>query len=78
MGRIWESLVKSVKRSLKVVFGDKLFIEECLSTFLYKVESILIQRPWTPINDNVNFLKALTPSDLNNGQSRKHSPKNIP
>ena len=59
MGRIWESLVKSVKRSLKVIFGDKLFIEECLSTFLCKVESILIQRPWTPINDNVNFLKAL-------------------
>ena len=62
MGGIWESLVKSVKRSLKVIIRNKLFTEECLSTFLCEVESILNQRPLTPISDDVNDLKALTPS----------------
>ena len=62
MGGIWESLVKSVKRSLKVIIQNKLFTEECLSTFLCEVESILNQRPLTPISDDVNDLKALTPS----------------
>ena len=62
IGGIWESLVKSVKGSLKVIIRNKLFIEECLSTFLCEVESILNQRPLTPISDDVNDLKALSPS----------------
>ena len=62
MGGIWESLVKSVKRSLKVFIWDKLFTEECLLTFLREVESILNQRPLIPISDDVKDLKTLTPS----------------
>ena len=62
MSRIRESMVKSVKCSLKVIIRDKLFIEECLSTFLCEVESILNQRPLTPIRYDVNDLKTLTPS----------------
>ena len=62
MGGIWESLVKSVNPSLKVIIRNKLFTEECLSTFLCEVESTLNQRPLTPISDNVNDLKALTTS----------------
>ena len=58
---IWECLVKSVKPSLKVVSRDKLFTEECLSTFLCKVESILNQRTLTSISDDVNDLKAFAP-----------------
>ena len=53
MGGIWESLVESVKRSLKVIIRDKLFTEEYLSTFLCEVESILNQRRLTPISDDV-------------------------
>ena len=34
MGGIWKSPVKSVKCSLKVIIRNKLFTEECLSTFL--------------------------------------------
>ena len=62
MGGIWGSLVKSVKRFLKVIIRNKLFTEKCLSTFLCEVESILNQGPLTPISDDVNDLKALTPS----------------
>ena len=62
MGGIWESMVKSVKCSLKVIIRNKLFTEECLSRFLCEVESVLNQRPLTPISDDVNALKALTSS----------------
>ena len=62
MGGIWKSLVKSVKRSLKDIIRNTLFTEECLSTFPCEVESILNQRPLTPVSDDVNDLKALTPS----------------
>ena len=58
MGGIWESLVKFVK----VIIRNKLFTEECLSTFLCELESILNQRLLTPISDDVNDLKALIPS----------------
>ena len=54
MGGIWKSLVKSAKCSLKVIIRDKLFTEECLSTLLCEVESVLNQRPLTPISDDVN------------------------
>ena len=77
MGGIWESLVKSVKRSLKVIIRNKLFTEECLSTFLCEVESILNQRPLTPISDDVNDLKTPTPSHSIIG-SYENSPRSIP
>ena len=51
MGDIWESLVKSVKRCLKVIVKDKLFTAE--------VESIINQRPIVPVSDDVNDFEAL-------------------
>ena len=67
MGGIWESLVKSGKRSLKIIIPKKLFTEECLSTFLCEVEAILNQRSLTSISDDVNDLKTLNPSHFLTG-----------
>ena len=39
MGGVWESLVKSVKRSLKVITRDRVFTEESLYMFLCETES---------------------------------------
>ena len=39
-----------------------MFTEECLSTFLCEVESVLNQMPLTPISDDINNLKGITPS----------------
>ena len=36
MGGVWESLVKSVKKTLKVIVKDRIFTEDCLYTFLCK------------------------------------------
>ena len=39
MAGVWESLVKSVKRSLKVITRDRVFTEESLYMFLCETES---------------------------------------
>ena len=41
MGGIWEALIISVKRALKVVIQDRLFTDETLATLMCEVESIL-------------------------------------
>lgn len=55
-----KSVVKSIKRSLKVIIRDKLFTEEYLPTLLCEAESILNQRLLTLTSNDVNDLKALT------------------
>ena len=67
IGGIWESLVKSVKRCLKVTIRDKLFTVESLATFICEVESIINQRPIAPVSDDVNGFEALTPNHFITG-----------
>ena len=62
MGGVWKSLVKSVKRSLKVITRDKDFTEELLYTFLCEVESVINDRLLTPTNDSISDFEALTPN----------------
>ena len=47
MGGIWEALIKSVKRALKVVIQDLLFTDEMLATLMCKVKPMLNQRSLT-------------------------------
>ena len=49
---IWESLVKSVKRSLKVITRD--FTEAPLYMFLCEVESVINNCPLTPASDSIS------------------------
>ena len=60
MGGVWESLVKSVKRSLKVIPRDRLFTEESFHTFLCEVESVINNCPLTPTSDSISDFEALT------------------
>ena len=41
MGGVWEFLVKSVKRALRLSTGDRAFTEDLLTTFLCEVESVI-------------------------------------
>ena len=47
MGGIWEALIKSVKRALKVVIQDRLFTDEMLATLMCEVKLMPNQRPLT-------------------------------
>ena len=69
MGGAWESLIKSVKRSLKAITLDRIFTEEALYTFLCEVESLLNNHPVTPSSDDINDYEALTPNHLILGNS---------
>ena len=59
--RVWESLVKSVKRALKVIIRDRAFTEDLITTFLCEVESVVNQRPLAPTNDSIDAFNAVTP-----------------
>ena len=69
MGGIWESLIKSVKHSLKAIIKDRTFTEDCLHTFLCEVESILNGRPLTAISDDIRDLEPLIANHLLIGSS---------
>ena len=62
MGDVWESLVKSVKRSIKVMTRDRAFTEESLCTFLCEVKSVIKNHPLTPTSDRIYDFEALTPN----------------
>ena len=53
MEGVWESLVKSVKRSLKVITRDTAFTE---------VESVINNWRLTPTSDSISDFEALTPN----------------
>ena len=56
MGGVWESLVKSVKETLKAVLKDRILTEDCLYTFLCEGEAVLNSQPLTAISDDINNL----------------------
>lgn len=66
-GGSWERMIRSVRKILLAIAGDKLLNDECLYTFVTKVEKILNNRPITPVGDDPKDLQALTPSMLLTG-----------
>ena len=69
MGGAWESLMKTVKRSLKAIRVDRIFTEEALYTFLCEIEFIVNQRPLTAISDNIIDYDVLTPNNFSIGET---------
>ena len=55
MGNAVESMVKITKKALKLIVRDRIFIDEALSSFFTKVESIINSRPLTA-SDDINDL----------------------
>ena len=61
MGGVWERLVASVKRSLRVVLGNQIVSEEVLFTVLVEVEAVLNGRPITYCSGDARDPEPLTP-----------------
>lgn len=59
-----ESLVKSVKSSLKTVLKDQVLKEETLQTVLCETEYIINSRPLTHVSADPKDSSPLTPNDL--------------
>ena len=63
-GGVWERLIRSIRRILHSMVGERLVDEETLRTFLTEVEKILNDRPITPVSDDPKDLEALTPNHI--------------
>lgn len=64
MGGVWERLVKSTKRILKALVKEQLLTDEGLLTFMAEAESILNDRPITPVSNDVKDPLPLSPNQL--------------
>lgn len=63
-GGVWERRIRSIRRILHSMVGERLVDEETLRTFLIEVEKILNDRPITPVSDDPKDLEALTPNHI--------------
>ena len=69
MGGVWERLVASVKRALRVVLGSQCVAEDVLHTTLVEVEYMLNGRPLTYVSSDERDPEALTPNHFLLGSS---------
>ena len=61
-GGVWERLVRSCKKAMYAVLGNRSVTEDVLSTTMCIVEQTLNSRPLTPVSSDFNDLEALTPN----------------
>ena len=62
MSGVWERLVQTAKKHLKIIIGDRLLNEFALRTLLAEIEFIMNNRPLVPASDDPADLEALTPN----------------
>jgi len=63
-GGVWERMIRSIRKILRALVGNKLLDDETLMTTLCEVEKILNDRPLVKATDDPNDLEALTPNAL--------------
>ena len=63
-GGIWERLIRSIRRILHSLIGERLLNDEALRTFVMEVEKILNDRPITSVSSDPQDLEALTPNHI--------------
>ena len=61
-GGVWERLVRSCKKAMCAVLGNRSITEDVLSTTLCLVEQTLNARPLTAVSSDVNDLEFITPN----------------
>ena len=60
-GGLWEAVVKSLKKHLKVVVGETQLTFKELTTLLAQIEACLNSRPFTPLPEASDRVDALMP-----------------
>jgi hypothetical protein len=63
-GGVWECCIRTVRKILLALLKQQTVDDECLTTIMCEVESIMNSRPLTKVSDDPNDLEALTPNYL--------------
>ncbi|VDP41757.1 unnamed protein product [Schistosoma margrebowiei] len=63
-GRVWEHVVRSVRRVLGSIVKGQSLTDECLETFMIEAERTINNRPLVPVTDDSNDLDTITPAKL--------------
>ncbi|KYN13986.1 hypothetical protein ALC57_13816 [Trachymyrmex cornetzi] len=74
-GGLWEAAVRSMKRHLKRTIGDTCLTVSELTTVLTQVEVIMNSRPLTPLSEDPNDLRAITPGHFLIGENLQAYPE---
>ncbi|XP_006823345.1 uncharacterized protein LOC102801063 [Saccoglossus kowalevskii] len=63
-GGVWERMIRSIRKILRSLLGNKLLDDETLLTFLAEVEKILNDRPLFKTSSDPCDARPITPNDL--------------
>ena len=73
-GGVWERLVKSAKKALKITLNGQLVNDETLLTFMAETESLLNSRPLTHVSVDPQDFEAITPNHFLIGRNSPNVP----
>ena len=64
MGGVWERMTRDVRKVLSIIIRNQSLDDEKFCTLLCEVESIINNRPLTPLSEDINDTAPLTPNHL--------------
>ena len=73
-GGVWERMVRSCKKAMIAIVGNRTLTDDVLSTTMCLVEQILNSRPLTSVSDDSDDLEALTPNHFLLGHASPATP----
>ena len=76
-GGVWERLVKSAKKALKIILNGQLVNDETLLTVMVEVESLLNSRPLTHVSVDPQDLEPITPNHFLLGRNSPNMPPGV-
>ena len=76
-GGVWERLVKSAKKPLKITLNGQLVNDETLLTLMAEIESLLNSRPLTHVSVDPQDLEAITPNHFLIGRNSPNVPPDV-
>lgn len=63
-GGVWERCIRTVRKTLKGLLNQQTMTTEVLRTLFCEVEYIVNERPLTPVSNDPNDLRVLTPNSI--------------
>ena len=76
-GGVWEGLVKSAKKVLKITLNGQLVNDETLLTLMAEIESLLNSRPLTHVSIDPQDPEAITPNHFLIGKNSSNVPPDV-